>query len=139
LRADALGTLIGGIFNTFPYTSYAQNLGLLSMTGVRSRYVCAAGGAILIALGLCPKLAAIVAAVPLSVLGGAGLVMFGMIAATGVRILSEVELTYERLAVIAASVAMGLIPSCRRSSFSTCRSCSARSSIRVSCSRRRRR
>ncbi|EGD59647.1 xanthine/uracil permease family protein [Novosphingobium nitrogenifigens DSM 19370] len=110
LRADALGTLIGGIFNTFPYTSYAQNLGLLSMTGVRSRYVCAAGGAILIALGLCPKLAAIVAAVPLSVLGGAGLVMFGMIAATGVRILSEVELTYERLAVIAASVAMGLIP-----------------------------
>jgi len=110
LRADALGTLIGGIFNTFPYTSYAQNIGLISMTGVRSRYVCAAGGCILILLGLCPKLAAVVAAVPLSVLGGAGLVMFGMIAATGVRILSEVELTYERLAIIAASVAMGLIP-----------------------------
>jgi NCS2 family nucleobase:cation symporter-2 len=110
LRGDALGTLIGGIFNTFPYTSFAQNIGLLSMTGVRSRYVCAAGGGILIALGLCPKLAAVVAAVPLSVLGGAGLIMFGMIAATGVRILSEVELTYERLAVIAASVAMGLIP-----------------------------
>jgi uric acid transporter len=110
LRADALGTVIGGIFNTFPYTSYAQNIGLISMTGVRSRYVCAAGGAILILLGLCPKLAAVVAAVPLSVLGGAGLVMFGMIAATGVRILAEVELTYERLAVIAASVALGLIP-----------------------------
>ena len=110
LRGDALGTLIGGIFNTFPYTSYAQNIGLISMTGVRSRYVCAAGGGILIALGLCPKLAAVVAAVPLPVLGGAGLIMFGMIAATGVRILSEVELTYERLAVIAAAVAMGLIP-----------------------------
>ena len=110
LRADALGTVIGGIFNTFPYTSYAQNIGLISMTGVRSRYVCAAGGGILILLGLCPKLAAIVAAVPLPVLGGAGLIMFGMIAATGVRILSEVELTYERLAIIAASVAMGLIP-----------------------------
>ena len=110
LRADALGTLIGGIFNTFPYTSFAQNIGLLSMTGVRSRYVCAAGGGILILLGLCPKLAAVVAAVPLPVLGGAGLIMFGMIAATGVRILAEVELTYERLVVIAASVAMGLIP-----------------------------
>ncbi len=110
LRGDALGTVIGGIFNTFPYTSYAQNIGLISMTGVRSRYVCAAGGAILIVLGLCPKMAAVVAAVPLSVLGGAGLIMFGMIAATGVRILSEVELTYERLAVIAAAVAMGLIP-----------------------------
>ena len=110
LRGDALGTVIGGIFNTFPYTSYAQNIGLISMTGVRSRYVCAAGGVILILLGLCPKLAAVVAAVPLSVLGGAGLIMFGMIAATGVRILSEVELTYERLAIIAASVAMGLIP-----------------------------
>jgi uric acid transporter len=110
LRADALGTLIGGIFNTFPYTSYAQNIGLISMTGVRSRHVCAAGGAILILLGLCPKLAAVVAAVPLSVLGGAGLIMFGMIAATGVRILAYVELTYERLAVIAASVALGLIP-----------------------------
>lgn len=110
LRADALGTVIGGIFNTFPYTSYAQNIGLLSLTGVRSRYVCAAGGAILVLLGLCPKLAALVAAVPLCVLGGAGLLMFGMIAATGVRILSEVELTHERLTVIGASVAMGLIP-----------------------------
>jgi uric acid transporter len=110
LRGDALGTVIGGVFNTFPYTSYAQNIGLISMTGVRSRHVCAAGGVILILLGACPKLAALVAAVPLPVLGGAGLIMFGMIAATGVRILSAVDLTYERLAVIAAAVAMGLIP-----------------------------
>lgn len=110
LRADALGTLIGGIFNTFPYTSFAQNIGLLSLTNVRSRYVCGLGGVILLALGLCPKLAALVAALPISVLGGAGFMMFGMIAATGIRILSTVELTYARLATIAVSVALGLIP-----------------------------
>lgn len=110
LRGDAAGTLVGGVFNTFPYTSFAQNIGLLSITGVRSRYVCAGAGAILLALGLCPKLAALVAAVPLPVLGGAALVMFGMIAATGVRILGSVELTFERLVTVAVSVAAGLIP-----------------------------
>jgi len=110
LRADALGTVIGGVFNTFPYTSYAQNIGLLSITGVRSRYVCAVGGVVLMMLGLCPKLAALVAALPVYVLGGAGFMMFGMIAATGIRILSSVELTQGRIATIAVSVAMGLIP-----------------------------
>lgn len=110
LRADAAGTLIGGVFNTFPYTSYAQNIGLLSVTGVRSRYVCAAGGVILLLFGLCPKLAALVAAVPIYVLGGAGLIMFGMIAATGISILSSVELTFERLVTVAVAVAAGLIP-----------------------------
>ena len=58
LRADAVGTILGGVFNTFPYTSYSQNVGLVGMTGVRSRYVCVAGGLIMLALGLCPKLAA---------------------------------------------------------------------------------
>lgn len=110
LRADAVGTLIGGVFNTFPYTSYAQNIGLLSVTGIRSRFVCAAGGVILLAFGLCPKLAAVVAAVPVSVLGGAGLIMFGMIAASGVRILGSVEITSARLLTIAVSIAVGLIP-----------------------------
>ena len=110
LRGDAAGTVIGGVFNTFPYTSFAQNIGLLGVTGVRSRYVCAGAGVILLALGLCPKLAALVAAVPLPVLGGAALVMFGMIAATGVRILGSVELTFERLVTVAVSIAAGLIP-----------------------------
>ncbi|PZQ60389.1 MAG: purine permease [Sphingomonas taxi] len=110
LRGDAAGTLVGGVFNTFPYTSFAQNIGLLSITGVRSRYVCAGAGVILLVLGLCPKLAALVAAVPLPVLGGAALVMFGMIAATGVRILGSVELTFERLVTVAVSIAAGLIP-----------------------------
>lgn len=110
LRADGVGTVIGGIFNTFPYSSYAQNVGLIAITGVKSRFVCATGGGLLILLGLCPKIAGIAAAVPVSVLGGAGFVMFGMIAATGIRILSKVDLTPERLNVIAISVGAGMIP-----------------------------
>ena len=85
LRADGVGTLLGGIFNTFPYTSFSQNVGLVSVTGVRSRWVTITGGAIMLLLGLLPKMAALVEAVPLVVLGGAGLVMFGMVAATGAR------------------------------------------------------
>ncbi len=89
LRTDGLGTLIGGIFNTFPYTSFTQNVGLVGVTGVRSRYVSVAGGIIMIMLGMLPKMAAFVEAIPQFVLGGAGLVMFGMVAATGIRILSH--------------------------------------------------
>ncbi|MDI9331215.1 MAG: nucleobase:cation symporter-2 family protein [Alphaproteobacteria bacterium] len=79
LRTDGLGTLIGGIFNTFPYTSFSQNVGLVAVTGVKSRFVCVAGGIILIVLGVIPKMAALVESLPTVVLGGAGLVMFGMI------------------------------------------------------------
>lgn len=112
LRADALGTILGGVFNTFPYTSYSQNVGLVGMTNVRSRFVCVAGGVILLLLGLSPKLAAVVEAVPSFVLGGAGMVMFGMIAATGVRILGGVEFTANRnnLIVVGASATIGMIP-----------------------------
>ncbi len=87
LRTDGLGTLIGGIFNTFPYTSFSQNVGLVGVTGIKSRFVCVAGGLILIVLGLMPKMGALVEALPQMVLGGAGVVMFGMVAATGIRIL----------------------------------------------------
>jgi xanthine permease len=112
LRGDALGTILGGVFNTFPYTSFSQNVGLVGVTGVRSRYVCVAGGLIMVALGLSPKLAALVEAAPSFVLGGAGLVMFGMVAATGVRILSGVDYAGNRnnLFVVAISVGVGLIP-----------------------------
>ncbi|HRM71055.1 MAG TPA: nucleobase:cation symporter-2 family protein [Thauera phenylacetica] len=85
LRTDGLGTLIGGIFNTFPYTSFSQNVGLVGVTGVKSRWVCVAAGVIMIVLGMLPKMAALVESVPTFVLGGAGLVMFGMVAATGIR------------------------------------------------------
>jgi uric acid transporter len=112
LRTDGLGTLIGGIFNTFPYTSFSQNVGLVGVTGVKSRYVCVAGGAIMIVLGLLPKMAAFVEAIPSFVLGGAGLVMFGMVAATGIRILSTVDFKGNRhnLYIVALAIGFGLIP-----------------------------
>ncbi len=112
LRTDGLGTLIGGIFNTFPYTSFSQNVGLVGVTGVRSRYVCVAGGIIMIVLGLLPKMAAFVEAIPQFVLGGAGLVMFGMVAATGIRILAGVDYKNNRnnLYIVALAIGFGLIP-----------------------------
>jgi NCS2 family nucleobase:cation symporter-2 len=112
LRTDGLGTLIGGIFNTFPYTSFSQNVGLVGDTGVRSRFVCVAGGIILIVLGLVPKMGALVESVPTMVLGGAGLVMFGMVAATGIRILAGVDFAKNRnnLFIVAVSIGMGMIP-----------------------------
>ena len=112
LRTDGLGTLIGGIFNTFPYTSFSQNVGLVGVTGVKSRWVCVAGGGIMIILGLLPKMAAFVEAIPQFVLGGAGLVMFGMVAATGIRILSTVDYKGNRnnLYIVALSIGFGLIP-----------------------------
>ena len=112
LRTDGLGTLIGGIFNTFPYTSFSQNVGLVGVTGVRSRFVCVAGGLILIVLGLLPKMAALVESLPTFVLGGAGLVMFGMVAATGIRILSNVDYKNNRnnLFIVAISIGIGMIP-----------------------------
>src|SRR5580704_6184526 len=112
LRADGVGTILGGFFNTFPYTSFSQNVGLVGVTGVRSRWVTAAGGVILLALGLLPKTAALVEAVPLPVLGGAGLVMFGMVAATGARILTNVDFRANRfnLYVVAISIGFGMIP-----------------------------
>ncbi|TAA64880.1 nucleobase:cation symporter-2 family protein [Shinella sp. JR1-6] len=112
LRVDGIGTMIGGLFNTFPYTSFSQNVGLVGVTGVKSRYVCVAGGIIMIILGLIPKMGALVEAVPTFVLGGAGLVMFGMVAATGVRILTTVDFKSSRnnLFVVAVSVGFGLIP-----------------------------
>ena len=112
LRADGVGTLIGGVFNTFPYTSFSQNVGLVGVTGVRSRWVTATGGVIMLLLGLAPKMGALVEAVPLVVLGGAGLVMFGMVAATGVRILGAVDFKGNRfnLFVVALAIGFGMIP-----------------------------
>jgi NCS2 family nucleobase:cation symporter-2 len=112
LRTDGLGTLIGGVFNTFPYTSYSQNVGLVGVTGVRSRWVTVCGGVILLTMGLVPKLGALIEAVPLFVLGGAGIVMFGMVAATGIRILASVDYTGQRnnLFVVAISLGFGMIP-----------------------------
>jgi len=112
LRTDGLGTVIGGVFNTFPYTSFSQNVGLVGVTGVKSRWVCVAAGLIMLVLGLLPKMAALVESVPTFVLGGAGLVMFGMVAATGIRILANVDFKRSRnnLYIVAISIGAGMIP-----------------------------
>lgn len=112
LRVDGLGTLIGGIFNVFPYTSFSQNIGLVGISGVKSRYVCVAGGVILIIMGLIPKLAILAESTPTFVLGGAGIVMFGMVATTGIRILASVDYKTNRnnAIIIAVSLGLGMIP-----------------------------
>jgi uric acid transporter len=112
LLTDSLGTLLGGIFNTFPYTSFSQNVGLVGVTGIKTRWVTAAGGIILLILGLIPKLGALVTVVPLFVLGGAGIVMFGMVAATGIRILASVDYKTNRNNpfIVGISIGFGMIP-----------------------------
>lgn len=110
LRAYGLSTFIGGILNSFPYTAFAQNVGLIAVTRVKSRFVVAASGIILIALGLFPKMAAVVASIPNSVLGGAGVAMFGMVIASGIRALSKVKFdgTYN-LMIVAVSIGVSMI------------------------------
>ena len=112
LRADGIGNIIGGVFGTFTYTSYSQNVGLVQITGVRSRWVVAVAGVILIVLGCLPKLSVLVAAIPNSVLGGAAIVMFGMVAATGVKILAKVDFAADRrnLYIVAVGLGAGMIP-----------------------------
>lgn len=120
LNVDALGTVIGGLFNTFPHTSFSQNVGLVGVTGVRSRWVGVMAGVILLVLGLVPKMSLLVASIPTFVLGGAGIVMFGMVLATGIKILSQVD--YERQRhntfIVAISLGMALIPTVAPDFFS---------------------
>ncbi|GAA2980587.1 NCS2 family nucleobase:cation symporter-2 [Microbacterium terrae] len=110
LRADGLGTVVGGIFNTFPYTAFAQNVGLVSLTGVRSRFVATMAGAILVVLGLIPAVAAVVEGVPRAVLGGAGIALFGMVAASGIRTLTKVRFNNKNVLIVAISVGIALLP-----------------------------
>lgn len=111
LRADTLGSAISPLFNGFMCSAFAQNIGLVAMTKVRSRYVVAAGGGILILLGLCPVAASVIALVPLPVLGGAGIVLFGSVAASGIQTLAAAALEKgENALIVAASVGIGLIP-----------------------------
>ena len=112
LRVDGVGTVLGGIFNTFPYSSFSQNVGLVAVTGIRSRFVCVAAGIILVILGLLPKMAALVESLPTFVLGGAGIVMFGMVTATGIRILGQVNYSTNRhnAMIVAVSIGVGMIP-----------------------------
>jgi NCS2 family nucleobase:cation symporter-2 len=111
LRADMLSSAVSPLFNSFTQSAFAQNVGLVAITGVKSRFVVSAGGVILVVLGLLPVLGRVVAAVPTPVLGGAGVVLFGTVAASGIRTLSKVDYKNNmNLIVVAASIGFGMIP-----------------------------
>ncbi|HCM93235.1 MAG TPA: uracil permease [Glutamicibacter sp.] len=110
LRADMASSAVAPIFNTFTQSAFAQNVGLVAITGITSRFVVAAGGGILVVLGLLPILGRVVAAIPTPVLGGAGIVLFGPVAASGIRTLSKVKYDGMNLVIVAASIAFGCIP-----------------------------
>ena len=106
--ADGLGTAVAGVFGGLPNTSFSQNVGIVGMTGVMSRHVVTIAGLVLIAFGLIPKIGAVIASMPLPVLGGGVIVMFGMVAAAGLNVLSEVKLNRRNMVIIAISLAIGL-------------------------------
>lgn len=106
--ADGLGTAIAGIFGGLPNTSFSQNVGLISITGVMSRHVVTIGAIFLIVCGLVPKFGAIVSTVPINVLGGGVIVMFGMVAAAGINMLSEVNWNRRNMVIFAISLSVGL-------------------------------
>ena len=115
LRADGLSTLLGGVLNSFPYTCFAQNVGLVRLTRVKSRWVVTAAGVFMIILGLLPKAAAIVASIPQPVIGGASLAMFANVAVVGIQTLAKVDLRDNRNAVIVStSIALALLVTFRR-------------------------
>ena len=110
-RADGLSTMLGGLMNSFPYNAYAQNTGLLTLSKVKSRFAVAAGGGMLVVLGFLPKLAALIAAVPRPVLGGASVVMFGMTAMAGIEELVRVQYKgTNNGVVVAVSLGLGVLP-----------------------------
>jgi NCS2 family nucleobase:cation symporter-2 len=106
--ADGLGTAIAGVFGGLPNTSFSQNVGIVGMTGVMSRHVVTIGGIILILCGLMPKVGAVIASMPLPVLGGGVIVMFGMVASAGLNMLSEIPMNRRNMVIIAVSLAVGL-------------------------------
>ncbi|SET46600.1 xanthine permease [Salinibacillus kushneri] len=108
-RAEGLAILLGGIFNAFPYTAFSQNVGLIQMTGVKSRKVIMVTGIMLITLGFIPKIAAFTTIIPTAVLGGAMVAMFGMVISQGIKMLSRVITdSPENSMIVACSVGMGL-------------------------------
>lgn len=106
--ADGLGTAIAGIFGGLPNTSFSQNVGLVAITGVMSRHVVTIGALFLILGGLIPKVGAVINTVPINVLGGGVIVMFGMVAASGVNMLSDVSWNRRNMVIFAISLSMGL-------------------------------
>lgn len=111
LRTDGLSCMIAGIFNTFPQAPCAQNLGIASMIGIKGTKITIMAGIILLVLGIIPKFAAIIASIPYPVLGGAGLVMFGMIISAGINSIKQVEFNGTKNGFIfCVSIAVAMIP-----------------------------
>jgi OHCU decarboxylase len=110
LRADGLATTIGGVLNSFPYTCFAENVGLVRLTRIKSRWVVVAAGAFMIVLGVLPKVAAVVAGIPPPVLGGAALAMFATVAVVGIQTLSRVDFhDHRNVVIVATSVGLALL------------------------------
>ncbi|EEO3825219.1 purine permease [Listeria monocytogenes] len=108
-RAEGLAIMLGGVFNTFPYTAYSQNVGLVQLSGIKTRKVIYAAAGFLIVLGLIPKIGAVTTIIPTPVLGGAMVAMFGMVVAQGIKMLGKVNFTsQENLLIIACAVGVGL-------------------------------
>ncbi|WKA55107.1 nucleobase:cation symporter-2 family protein [Planococcus shixiaomingii] len=108
-RAEGLAIVLGGIFNSFPYTTFSQNVGLIQMSGVKSRKIILITGLMLVALGFLPKVAAATTIIPTAVLGGAMIAMFGMVIAQGIKMLSKIiSGSQENSMIIACSVGLGL-------------------------------
>jgi NCS2 family nucleobase:cation symporter-2 len=111
LRADMAASVIAPVFGSFTQSAFAQNVGLVAVTGIKSRFVVAAGGVILVVLGILPVMGRVVAAVPLPVLGGAGIVLFGTVAASGIRTLSTVSYKNNmNMIIVATAIGAGIIP-----------------------------
>jgi NCS2 family nucleobase:cation symporter-2 len=105
--ADGLGTALAGVFGGLPNTSFSQNVGLISMTGVMSRHVVTIGAVLLILCGLAPKIGAFISTIPITVLGGGVIVMFGMVAAAGINMLSDVNWNRRNMVIFAIALSVG--------------------------------
>ncbi|AMQ08565.1 MULTISPECIES: nucleobase:cation symporter-2 family protein [unclassified Sporosarcina] len=108
-RAEGIAVLLGGIFNAFPYTTFSQNVGLIQMSGVRSRKIILIAGIMLVTLGFVPKIAAFTTIIPNAVLGGAMIAMFGMVVSQGIKMLSKIITdSQENSMIIACAIGIGL-------------------------------
>ena len=108
IMADGVGTVFASIFNAMPNTSYSQNAGLVAFTGVISRHVGTIAGVILILMGLFPKLGGIIAAMPESVIGGAAIIMFGLITSAGIKLVAQSEMNQRNLLILGLSLSFGI-------------------------------
>jgi len=106
--ADGLGTAVSGLFGALPNTSFSQNVGLIAMTGVMSRHVVTFGAVLLVVAGLFPKVGAVISTVPIEVLGGGVIVMFGMVVAAGISMLSDVHWNRRNMVIFAIALSLGL-------------------------------